>query len=593
MSSEGLTADVRGAAQQHGLAAAAVVCHTHLANQPDDAQAHRHLAQVMASQGHMLPALRCAMRACELAPQDPRSWSDLGRTHAAAGEIAHAARCFAEAVDIDPAFVDGWHNLGLALIKLGRVEAAFDSLKQALLIDPQRAQTLIAMGELLTQQEQFDDALECFERAARFDPALARARSLLGEYMLLHGKAARAEQLFRQSIALDAEHVEGWIGLARTLEDLGRANAAADTYLHALELRPTHAMAIGRALALLRTDDPRAPRWRTHADTSLHHPDTADEARALVGYGLAKHHERQGDVAAAVAAARSANAARKRLHGPLDRALLAERVDRLIATCSPEFFAARKRFGLGTDQPVFIVGLPRSGTTLVEQILSAHPRLHGAGELPWLARIASRIAASFDATWQAASLLDLEGSRHAAADYLRHLRDGAPRRRLRISDKSPLNFFHLGLAALLFPNARVIHCRRSLPDIALSTWMENFHAEQRYATDFDDFAFHATQYRRLMDHWRAALPLPVLDVDYETLVTDPQTQVRRLIEFLGAPWNACTLEFHRVDRAVQTPSRWQVRQPMYRHAVGRWRAYAPHLPELMSAFHDLCKAGDA
>ncbi len=167
---------------------------------------------------------------------------------------------------------------------------------------------------------------------------------------------------------------------------------------------------------------------------------------------------------------------------------------------------------------------------------------------------------------------------------MRALRDGAPKRRLRISDKSPLSFFHLAFAATLFPNARVIHCIRDARDNALSIWMENFSPDQRYATDFNDLAFYRQQYERLMAHWREHLPLPLLELHYEETVTDVEGQARRLIDFLGAPWDAACLDFHKSERAVQTPSRWQVRQPVYSKSVQRWRAYAGHLPGLLRAF---------
>jgi hypothetical protein len=243
-----------------------------------------------------------------------------------------------------------------------------------------------------------------------------------------------------------------------------------------------------------------------------------------------------------------------------------------------------KFFGVGNDQPVFIVGLPRSGTTLTEQILSAHPQFYGAGELPELGRLAASVLGPEESMWQAASLLDQDHSRLLAGKYLAALRDGAPKGRLRISDKSPLNFFQLAFAALLFPSARIVHCRRAARDNALSIWLENFSPEQRYATDFDDLAYFHAQYERLMAHWHDVLPLRIHAVQYEDTVVSLERQARGLISFLGAEWDDCCLDFHSSRRAVQTPSRWQVRQPIYSGSVGRWRAYAEFLPRLDAAF---------
>ncbi|HBR97679.1 MAG TPA: sulfotransferase, partial [Gammaproteobacteria bacterium] len=327
-----------------------------------------------------------------------------------------------------------------------------------------------------------------------------------------------------------------------------------------------------------------------YAESTLRDTQAKDDAKALVGYGLAKYYNKRKDYAAAAEAGVLASDARRRSAGELDREALQARVDRMIETYTIDFFAEHRRLGLGTDQPVFIVGLPRSGTTLTEQILSAHPDLHGAGELPDLGRLAASLVTDEEsALFQAAQRLAEQGdvaSRELAKRYLKSLREGATKGRTRISDKSPLNFFQLALAALMFPNARVIHCTRHPRDNALSVWMENFNPDQQWSTDFDDLAFYRRQYLRLMQHWREALPLEILEMPYETTVADLEGQAKRMMDFLRVPWDARCLSFHKSERAVQTPSRWQVRQPIYTRSVERWRAYEPYLPTLVSAFED-------
>ena len=564
------------------VAGALAQCREAVAKAPERADGHRYLGQVLAACREFLPARRSATRACELAPEDPRCWSDLGRVCALEGKLEDAARCFARAVRMDAGHADAWHNFGSALHKLGRRPQAFDAFKRALLLQPARADSYLALGNLLIEGGQYDDAVECFERAARHDPGLARARSRWAQQLASRGKVKRAESLFRQSLGLDPGHVAGWLGLGRTLEDLGQAEGALSCYLNVFARQPGNAFAIGQYLALVR--DPPDTAVLDAARAALDDAAALDEGKALVGYGLAKYHDRRKDYAAAAAAGRAANAARRRANGPMDRAALRRRVNAIIATYDREFFASRRRHGLGTDQPVFIIGLPRSGTTLTEQILAAHPRMHGAGELPDLARIAASCVGDDQEPWQAAARLDETASRKRASEYLDAMRDGAPLDRLRISDKSPLNFFQLAFAATLFPNARVIHCSRAARDNALSIWMENFNPDQRYATDFDDLAFFNGEYRRLMAHWKEHLPIPILEFDYEDTVADLEGQGRRLIEFLGARWDARCLDFHHQQRAVQTPSRWQVRQPVYRSSIRRWKNYEASLPELIRAF---------
>jgi tetratricopeptide (TPR) repeat protein len=578
-----LTSTLQDAIARKDSLAALRLCETRLQSEPDDVEALRHLGLLEATRGRRGAALEAAERACRLAPADPRCWSELGLVHVAFGNDPDAAACFTRAVECDRRFAEGWHNLGTVLKRLDRPEAAFDALKTALVIDPTRADTNINLGALLVEAGQFEDALACFQRAVRHRPDLPKARSTLARSLAEEGKLDRAEALFRQSLSMDPDHVEGWVGLGRALEDLGDREAAQAAYRNALRRRPGHAPALGQYLALL-PKEKAEPRLLAYAHRALRNPEVKDEAKALIGYGLAKHLDAAGDFQAAAEAGTLANAARRRAAGPLDRDSLKARVDCIIATYTREFFAARRSFGVGSDHPVFIVGLPRSGTTLTEQILAAHPLLHGAGELPALGRIAAATLEAGDQHWQAAARLDLARSRQLGKQYLRHLRNGAPRKRRRISDKAPLNLFHLGFAALLFPNARIVHCRRAPRDNALSIWLENFKSDQTYATEFDDLAFFQAQCERLMAHWKEVLPLPVLTLQYEETVADLEGQARRLIDFLGVPWNSACLEFHASDRAVQTPSRWQVRQPIYARSVGRWKSYAPFLPELDRAF---------
>jgi Tfp pilus assembly protein PilF len=494
-------------------------------------------------------------------------------------DFAGLALRFGKAVEREPSNADAWHNLGTALKKLGRQAEAFISFKRALLIDPSRAGTYLNLGNLLIDAGQLDDAIECFERAAQHDGKLASARSRLAEHASQRGRVHRAESLFRQSLQLDGDHLHGWLGLGSTLEDLGDGENALACYAQALQRAPTQPLALGHYLALLR--DEAAPDVLDRAAALVNDESVDDQARALVGYGLAKYYDRRRDYARAVMIGTQANAARRRVAGALDRAALSARVDALIDTYDAAFFAARRSHGVGTDQPVFIVGMPRSGTTLCEQILASHPQLHGAGELSDLSDLAVTCAnAAGVQPWQAALRVAEADTRTVAAKYLRSLRLGASFDRRRISDKSPLNFFQLAFAAVLFPNARVIHCVRDPRDIALSIWFENFNPDQRYATDFDDLAFFNAQQLRLMAHWRRVLPLPILTLQYEQVVEDLESQARRLLEFLDVPWNERCLDFHRNERAVQTPSRWQVRRPIYRESVGRWRRYAPFIPQL-------------
>ncbi|GJL62637.1 MAG: sulfotransferase [Nitrospirales bacterium] len=581
-----LLSKVQKALEERNWSAARQLCHEQLHANSNEPDAHRYLGQIHSLLGEREQALQSAIRATELAPEDPRTWSDLGRVYVRGQAWPKAIESFSRSVELDPQYADGWHNLGSAFKQTGERERAFDALKRALQIDVTRAETYLTLGNLLVEAEQLNDAIQCFHWAAVHDPSMSRARSRLAQELSQQGHVKQAESLFRQSLGLDPDDISSWFGLGRTLEDLGQAEAALGCYRNVLRRYPGNALALGQFLSLVKDEeDTHSEMWLIQAHKALGSDQTPEEAKALLGYGLAKYHDRRRQFRLAAEAGMLGNAVRRKKAGPLDRDALMARVDHIIQTYTKEFFLARQHYGVGTDQPVFIVGLPRSGTTLTEQILSAHPQMHGAGELPDLARLAGQaLHDEGQAPWQSALRLTEMKSRQFSYRYLDALRQGAPRGRLRISDKQPLNFFQLAFAAVLFPNARVIYCHRGVRDNALSIWLENFNPDQRYSTDFSDLAWFAEESRRLMQHWHTELPLSILDVQYEETVADLEGQARRLTDFLGVPWDDRCLDFHQVDRAVQTPSRWQVRQPIYTRSVNRWKTYQEYLPELDTAF---------
>ena len=251
------------------------------------------------------------------------------------------------------------------------------------------------------------------------------------------------------------------------------------------------------------------------------------------------------------------------------------------------FFAAREGFGVGSEKPVFIIGLPRSGTTLVEQILASHPEVHGAGELRDIPVTAIRrtppLAGGEKPYPDCVSDLSAVQVEALATEQLGRLDARAGKPASRVIDKMPFNFLHLGLIRLMFPNAQIIHCRRDLRDVGLSCFMTNFADAHAWTTDLSDIADYANAYASLMDHWRSVLPADAMaEVDYEALVADQEGESRRLVEHLGLDWDPACLAFHETGRVVTTASRAQVRRPMYATSVGRWRNWQAELADLLS-----------
>ena len=249
-------------------------------------------------------------------------------------------------------------------------------------------------------------------------------------------------------------------------------------------------------------------------------------------------------------------------------------IDQIVTSFTPEFFARVLRWGLETDRPVFVIGLPRSGTTLVEQILSSHPRVYGGGELRLIQQAFAAMPEVIGRAGTIRECLERLGPDHVQKLASRHLEQLTAWNATadRFVDKMPENYVYLGLIATLFPRAKVILCRRDVRDVALSCWMTNL-GQVRWACDPDHIASHIDEFRRIMGHWRRTVPVPVFEVDYEAIVTDPERESRALLAWCGLEWDPACLEFHKTRRNVQTASVAQVRRPLYRTSVGRWKHY--------------------
>jgi hypothetical protein len=316
-----------------------------------------------------------------------------------------------------------------------------------------------------------------------------------------------------------------------------------------------------------------------------------DGSRAALLFGLAQVHDGRGAPAEAAACLAQANALalqeNRRRGRPYLPAEHERYVDQLIGTFDPELFRRFAGAGVPTERPVFVFGMPRSGTTLVEQVLASHACVLGAGELRLTRQTFDSIPAESGTNEMAAAFRHLDAAqvRELARKQLDALEALGGRQRqgpvapLRIVDKMPDNYLYLGLLALLFPQATFIHVRRDLRDVALSCWMTNFRSI-RWANDFEHLAGRIRQYRRVMAHWRTVLPAPIHEVVYEHLVDDFEAEARRLVSACGLEWDPACLEFHRTARPVRTASVSQVRQPLYRKSVARWEPYREALAEL-------------
>jgi hypothetical protein len=438
------------------------------------------------------------------------------------------------------------------------------------------------LGSVLSKMGRTEDALAQFQQAATIDPSDAEAHNDLAFALHQLGRAGEALDHYNRAIALRPDHAAAHCGLGMVLAAVGRTEDAERAFAAATALAPRDTnvyFQLGLAVRFAGGDPRFLAMQRLAQDVdslplddqiALHFAlgkafaDTADYERSF-------HHLREGN-------------ALKRRRTPYDEAGTLGWLERVRTVFTPALMREQAGLGDPSPLPVFIVGMHRSGTTLVEQVLASHPRCFGAGELADMGAIVKQLrgprAAEFP---EAVPALSQQQLRALAARYLRSVRRRSATAE-RITDKMPINFIYTGLIHVLFPNARIIHTRRDPCDTAVSCFSILFGHGLDFSCDLAELGRFYRGYRSLMAHWRSVLPAGVmLDVDYETLVEDFEAQARRIVGHCGLEWDDACLSFHRTERAVLTPSVGQVRQPIYRRSVGRWRKYEKFMGPFLQA----------
>jgi tetratricopeptide (TPR) repeat protein len=497
-------------------------------------------AGLLAGLGHYEEAARCYRDLLTRLPGNGRLHANLGHVLHCLGDFPAAVERCRRAVELEPKLPEAHLHLGNSLLALNALYEADGAYRAGLEIAPDHAalHTAHAMAERAVGR--LADAQASARRALALRPDAADTLALLGSLAIDHGRFDEAEELLRKALAIDPQLPEALASLAGV-----RKMSAAD-----------------------------AP-WRDAAERVLERGLPVAHAINL-HHALGKYYDDIDERAAAFQHHRLGNELARRSRLPYDRAEMTQRVTRTVAAFDRNALAALRPRGIASELPVFVVGMPRSGTSLTEQILASHPQVHGAGELLyWIfAADAERAAPPEE---RAAKISDLGRA------YLEGLATQAPDAS-RVIDKLPVNFRHIGLIHAALPGARFIHLERNALDACLSIYFQGFSAAHPYATDFGDLAHYYHEYRRLMAHWRSLLPpQTLLEVRYEDLVDDPERWSRRMLAHIGLPWDPRCLEFHRNDRPVLTASNWQVRQPISKSSVERWRRYEQFIGPLREA----------
>ncbi|WP_435009065.1 tetratricopeptide repeat-containing sulfotransferase family protein [Tundrisphaera lichenicola] len=543
---------------------------------PDEADYQGALAEACRMLGQIDRAVDCCREAARLRPDSPEALCNLGAILVDQGKVDEALGHFREALRLRPDLVAVHNNLGHAYRLQGDIASALAHFRAAVQIDPTTAEARGNLGKILLERGVLEEALVHSREAVRLGPGLVAAWLQLGHVFLRLGRPREAEACYREAIRLRPDYAPAHASLGGVLEQLGDSEPAIASLREALRHDPRHAGALARLAIRLRERLPREE--RAAIEGLLADPSLSPDRREPLLFGLGQVLDAHGEFDRAALLIGEANALQRaefRRQGQgYDPGAYRAFVDQLLGAFTPDFFARVRGWGPETDRPVFVVGLPRSGTTLVEQILASHPRAFGAGELPMIPQLFTRLPEVVEGPATVRARLDrlgrdsVQGMARGFLDGLAAL-DGSA---ARVIDKMPENYLYLGLIAALFPSARVIHCRRDPRDVALSCWMNSF-GQVRWASDPDHIASRIEDYRRVMDHWRRALPTPLFEVDYEELVAEPGRISRDLVAWIGLEWDPACLDFHQARHAVQSASVAQVRRPIYRTSVGRWENY--------------------
>ncbi len=545
---------------------------------PDNADAHNNLAVEMMEMGRLAEAEQSYLRALQIDPDYAQVHNNLGNNFRKMQKPEQAEICYRRAIEIAPDYAVAHNNLGVIKKELGRLAEAKDSVLRSLELMPQDADAHNNLGAILLDMGLFDQAELSCRRALQIAPDHVQAHNNLASALKEMMRPNEAELSYKRALSIVPDDVDALHGLANLHLENGQAEKARRIYVSILKDHPAN-LAVRHSMALsqkTRDGDENFAALVELGQTVLTRQDAIFQH-----FALGKCYDDRGEYEKAfMHYSEGARLKRSQLDYHPDRA--AERFDEVAHDFDHEAMKRLQGAGHPSDLPVFVLGMPRSGTTLVEQIISSHPEVHGMGELRELFNIVERGGTEHQS--------EREKIAGWGKDYIGAMQVRAPHAS-RITDKMPTHFFAIGLIHLMLPNAKIIHVRRSPLDNCLSCFTQLFNSAHEYSYDLAELGRYYVGYAGLMEHWRRVLPEGAfLEVDYEDVVSDPEGQARRMVEYCGLEWNAACLDFHRNERPIQTASVMQVRQPMYRSSVGRWRHYEPYLAPLIDALGDLAES---
>ena len=586
---------------------------------PQDAEAHYSLGAIAGQQRRFEDAIRHLRQAVQLQPDALVALCGLGAAYKALGRFGEAEGTFREALRLQPAYPEVLLALADMLVHQKRFAEAERYFREVLRLQPKTAAAYHGLGEIHNVRREIEEEVRCYRQALAIDAKRPLTRYRLGVALQVMGAMDEAVEEYEKAVRLQPDFAPAFQAAGTALSKLGRRSEARAAFHKAHELSPDYLDPILSEADLLEQEGETERAYAMLApllERGVRHPtlgvvlanvsrrlNCSQEAidylegllvdinspvggREQVHFALGKLYDSSGLYDEAFAHYRQANDLRPKRFVPDEHATA---YTSLMQIFDRKFVMQAPRASISTDKPIFIVGMPRSGTTLTEQILASHPDAFGAGELRDIGNFVTELVnrkggkVGYPDCFRT---LSREVLTDFARRYVAHLHKLAPDAR-RVVDKMPQNFQALGFISLLFPEARMIHCVRDPRDTCLSIYFQLFTESIRFSNDLMHIGLYYRQYERLMKHWGQVLDLPMLEVRYEDLIANQEAGSREIVAFAGLEWDDRCLAFHRTKRTVVTCSYDQVRQPIYTSSAGRWQRYERHLAPLLEALGEI------
>ncbi len=557
--------------------------------EPDFAQAHSNRGNALLRLKRFAEAEGSYRRAIELQPNFADAWNNLGTCLRELKRPEEAEIVYRKALELNPNNPDTLDNLGLALKDLERLEEAAELMRRALVIEQRAGKFHLHYGSVLIDQDKIEEAAVATERALALDPNDPDVVNQMGRVAFERGNLEAALGYYRRALTLKPDLADVHNNMGNVLKELGELQGAQDAFLEALRLDPENTGVFVNLADSIKfaPGDPRVAAMEALAAKS---EGLSKTDHIHLDFALGKAYADLNDHARSFKHLIAGNAA-KRAAISYDEQLAFALFDRIEAVFTRELIAAKFGGGESSPLPIFVMGMPRSGTTLIEQIIASHPLVHGAGELQNMNDVVLTVRGPDGNTIpypEFVPALQASALKQIGAHYLASVRKLIPADKAanyqRVTDKMPSNYYFAGLIHLALPNATIIHSVRDPLDTCVSCFSKLFSAQQNHTYDLGELGRYYRRYQQLMGHWQRVLPPGrILDVRYEEVVADLEGQARRIIAHCRLPWDDRCLAFHKTSRPVRTASATQVRRPIYKSSVGRWRLYEKELKPLLMA----------